>query len=179
MESGARHRGAALPATRSSWPVRLKMVCSCEARRLASRSSGANAAGISPRFFARSLTSGADATDEAALAERIGHPVRLVEGEATNIKITGPRISRSPKRSHKRARYRDTAIAEAGADRTSRDGLRPSPSAPGRPLVIGGVTFASDPRRPGTPDADVVCHAITDAMLGAACLGDMGGIFPT
>src|SRR5207244_4783173 len=49
---------------------------------------------------------------------------------------------------------------------------------PGRPLVIGGVTIASDRGALGHSDADVVCHAIIDAMLGAACLGDIGRHFP-
>jgi 2-C-methyl-D-erythritol 2,4-cyclodiphosphate synthase len=48
----------------------------------------------------------------------------------------------------------------------------------GRPLVIGGVTIASDRGALGHSDADVVCHAVTDAILGAACLGDIGRHFP-
>jgi len=136
-----------------------------------------------PQAFRRAvlreaLTSGADATDEAALAERIGHPVRLVDGEATNIKITGPE---------------DLPIAEAIA-RARDGGVSPPPKpartgragtgydlhrlVPGRPLVIGGVTIASERGALGHSDADVVCHAVTDAMLGAACLGDIGRHFP-
>jgi len=49
---------------------------------------------------------------------------------------------------------------------------------PGRPLVLGGVTIPSDRGALGHSDADVVCHAITDAILGAACLGDIGRHFP-
>ena len=48
----------------------------------------------------------------------------------------------------------------------------------GRPLVIGGVTIASDKGGLGHSDADVACHAATDAILGAACLGDIGRHFP-
>src|SRR5262249_48361961 len=48
----------------------------------------------------------------------------------------------------------------------------------GRPLVLGGVTIPSDRGALGHSDADVVCHAITDAILGAACLGDIGRHFP-
>jgi len=136
-----------------------------------------------PQAFRReilrdALANGGDATDEAALAERIGHRVRLVEGEATNIKITGPE---------------DLAIAEAIAAnlpdaaapvskpaRTGRAGTGYDLHrlVPGRPLVIGGVTIASDRGALGHSDADVVCHAITDAILGAACLGDIGRHFP-
>ena len=113
---------------------------------------------------------GVDATDEAALVERSGHPVRLVEGEATNIKITTPE---------------DLLMAEAIARgaapaRTGRAGLGYDLHrlAEGRPLILGGVTIPSDRGALGHSDADVVCHAVTDAILGAACLGDIGRHFP-
>lgn len=48
----------------------------------------------------------------------------------------------------------------------------------GRPLVLGGVTFAGAPPLAGHSDADVVAHAVADAMLGAAGLGDLGLHFP-
>src|SRR5205823_14422200 len=48
----------------------------------------------------------------------------------------------------------------------------------GRPLVLGGVTFESDWGLEGHSDADVLCHAIGDAVLGAAGLGDLGTHFP-
>lgn len=50
--------------------------------------------------------------------------------------------------------------------------------APGRPLVLGGVRFASDWGLDGHSDADVVAHAVGDALLGAAGLGDLGAHFP-
>ena len=50
--------------------------------------------------------------------------------------------------------------------------------APGRRLVIGGVEIASTLGLLGHSDADVLLHAITDALLGAAGLGDIGGMFP-
>ena len=48
----------------------------------------------------------------------------------------------------------------------------------GRPLVLGGVTIPSERGALGHSDADVVCHAVTDAILGAASLGDIGRHFP-
>ena len=49
---------------------------------------------------------------------------------------------------------------------------------PGRPLVLGGVRFESPWGLEGHSDADVVLHAIGDAVLGAAALGDLGRHFP-
>jgi 2-C-methyl-D-erythritol 2,4-cyclodiphosphate synthase len=48
----------------------------------------------------------------------------------------------------------------------------------GRPLIIGGITIPSDFGLEGHSDADVLLHAITDALLGAAALGDIGMHFP-
>ena len=49
---------------------------------------------------------------------------------------------------------------------------------PGRPLIIGGVTIPFSRGLLGHSDADVLLHAITDALLGAAGLGDIGRLFP-
>jgi 2-C-methyl-D-erythritol 2,4-cyclodiphosphate synthase len=49
---------------------------------------------------------------------------------------------------------------------------------PGRPLVLGGVVVGSAPGLVGHSDADVVSHALADALLGAAELGDLGRHFP-
>ena len=93
-----------------------------------------------PQAFRRSVLRDAlalrpaEATDESSLAEKAGHTVRIVEGEASNIKITTPD---------------DVPMAEAiasggqaGADRSSGDGLRPAPA--GRRTarsILGGVTI--------------------------------------
>jgi 2-C-methyl-D-erythritol 2,4-cyclodiphosphate synthase len=50
--------------------------------------------------------------------------------------------------------------------------------APGRPLILGGVAVPSEAGCDGHSDADVLSHAITDALLGAAALGDIGMHFP-
>jgi 2-C-methyl-D-erythritol 2,4-cyclodiphosphate synthase len=47
-----------------------------------------------------------------------------------------------------------------------------------RPLILGGVTIEGHPGLAGHSDADVVCHALIDALLGAAALGDLGRHFP-
>jgi 2-C-methyl-D-erythritol 4-phosphate cytidylyltransferase/2-C-methyl-D-erythritol 2,4-cyclodiphosphate synthase len=112
-----------------------------------------------------------EATDEAMLVERLGLPVHVVEGDARNIKIT-------------------TAADLENARATS-----PLPAAPyglmrigngydlhklveGRPLILGGVTIPFELGLSGHSDADIVCHAVTDAILGAANAGDIGRLFP-
>jgi 2-C-methyl-D-erythritol 4-phosphate cytidylyltransferase/2-C-methyl-D-erythritol 2,4-cyclodiphosphate synthase len=114
---------------------------------------------------------GGEATDEASLVERAGHRVRIVEGESTNIKITTPE---------------DLAAAElmlrpggdCARDRRAGTGFDLHRLVDGRPLVVGGVLIASDRGAAGHSDADVACHAIADAVLGAAALGDIGRHFP-
>ena len=54
----------------------------------------------------------------------------------------------------------------------------PEGSPTERPLVLGGVRFDTEPGLMGHSDADVVAHAVSDAMLGAAGLGDLGAYFP-
>ena len=49
----------------------------------------------------------------------------------------------------------------------------------GRPLVLGGVAIPGGPGLEGHSDADVVLHAVVDALLGAAALGDLGTVFGT
>ena len=51
--------------------------------------------------------------------------------------------------------------------------------ADNRPLVLGGVTIPDARGLDGYSDADIVCHAIADAILGAAALGDLGTHFPS
>lgn len=49
--------------------------------------------------------------------------------------------------------------------------------APGGPLVLGGVRIEADVHLHGHSDGDAICHAVTDAVLGAAALGDIGSMF--
>jgi 2-C-methyl-D-erythritol 2,4-cyclodiphosphate synthase len=51
-------------------------------------------------------------------------------------------------------------------------------AAVGRALFLGGVRFPGEPGLVGHSDGDVVCHALADALLGAAALGDVGEHFP-
>jgi 2-C-methyl-D-erythritol 4-phosphate cytidylyltransferase/2-C-methyl-D-erythritol 2,4-cyclodiphosphate synthase len=145
--------------------------------------------------FARVLESAgdADATDEAMLAERAGVPVWLVEGDAANVKITTYEDLEA-------ARGRMSASAAGGryGETSPKLGAALLPSEGGqggemlrigtgydlhrlvarRPLILGGVKIPFDFGLDGHSDADIVCHAVTDAVLGAAAAGDIGRLFP-
>jgi 2-C-methyl-D-erythritol 2,4-cyclodiphosphate synthase len=56
--------------------------------------------------------------------------------------------------------------------------VHPFSNEAGRPLVLGGVSFPGLPGLAGHSDGDVIAHAVTDALLGAAGLGDIGLMFP-
>ena len=123
------------------------------------------------------------ATDEAALAERAGHAVQLVDGEATNIKITTPEdlaIGEAIARAWRNETPMVSAIRNPQSALGSRAGAGYDVHrlVTGRPLVIAGITIPSDRGAVGHSDADVACHALTDAILGAACLGNIGEHFP-
>lgn len=120
-------------------------------------------------ILARALDEGkeVDATDEAMLVERLGVPVHVVEGDARNIKITTPE---------------DLAAAKAAVFQTSMirigNGYDLHRLVAGRPLILAGVTIPFELGLDGHSDADIVCHAVTDAILGAAGAGDIGRMFP-
>jgi len=110
--------------------------------------------------------SGVDATDEAMLAEQAGHAVHVVEGDAANVKITTADDLDLARR---------TSSAFATRIGTGYDLHR---LVDGRPLVIGGVRIPAEKGALGHSDADVVCHALTDAVLGAAGAGSIGARYP-
>ena len=113
---------------------------------------------------------GVQATDEAGLAERAGHAVRVVAGDAGNMKITTTDDL-------DKARARDGASRAQPATRAG-IGYDLHRLVEGRPLLLGGVAIPSPLGALGHSDADAACHAATDAILGAVCLGDIGRHFP-
>ncbi|MCU1384254.1 MAG: Bifunctional enzyme IspD/IspF [Acidobacteria bacterium] len=123
---------------------------------------------------------GIEATDEAALVELAGLPVRLVDGEATNIKITtrdDMTLGEAIAAAHAAPRTAQGAPRTPPLDRAG-TGYDLHRLVDGRPLILGGVTIPAQRGALGHSDADVVCHAVTDAILGAAGLGDIGRHFP-
>ncbi len=117
--------------------------------------------------------SGVEATDEAMLAERAGHAVRIVESDASNMKITTPEDLTLAE-----------AIIKANGQTTKAESARVGIGydlhrlVAGRPLILGGVTIPFDRGPEGHSDGDAVCHALTDAVLGAVAAGDIGRHFP-
>jgi 2-C-methyl-D-erythritol 2,4-cyclodiphosphate synthase len=77
-----------------------------------------------------------------------------------------------------REKSRASPKPEAGASFRVGIGYDSHRFAAGRPLILGGVLIPTDVGLAGHSDADAVCHAVTDAILGAAGLGDIGEMFP-
>lgn len=132
-----------------------------------------------PQIFRRELLqkvheqatdAGVLATDDAALVEWAGGSVRLVRGSYLNFKITTPED----------VVLAETVIAERSGRRMTRIGFGYDVHrfVAGRPLMLGGVEVPYEMGLEGHSDADVLLHAIADALLGAAGLGDIGKHFP-
>lgn len=122
---------------------------------------------ILKRAFDNAYATNFYGTDEASLVERIGVPIKLLKGERKNIKITTPE---------------DLELAEkiVGQESSMRigTGYDLHKLVAGRKLIIGGVHIDHEKGLFGHSDADVLLHAILDAMLGAAAMGDIGRHFP-
>jgi 2-C-methyl-D-erythritol 4-phosphate cytidylyltransferase/2-C-methyl-D-erythritol 2,4-cyclodiphosphate synthase len=134
-----------------------------------------------PQAFARSVLadairlgqSGGLGTDEAALAEQAGHTVLLVEGNAQNIKITT-----AEDLSYARALLNDQRLDSGNVGMRIGTGYDSHRLVEGRRLILGGMLIPYSMGLKGHSDGDALCHAITDAVLGAAALGDIGRHFP-
>ncbi|MPZ17149.1 MAG: 2-C-methyl-D-erythritol 4-phosphate cytidylyltransferase [Luteitalea sp.] len=113
-------------------------------------------------------TRGAAATDEAGLAEQAGHRVRLVTGDAGNVKIT----------THADLARGRATVAPGRPRLRIGAGYDLHRLGSGRPLILGGVRIPFERGPIAHSDGDAVCHAVTDALLGAANLGDIGSLFP-
>lgn len=117
--------------------------------------------------FARAEQDGFVGTDEASLLEHAGIAVTVVTGGEENFKITRPGDLRMAA-----GLCREAAVMKIGhgfdAHRLTAD----------RPLILGGVTIPFELGLLGHSDADVLTHALVDAILGALGAGDIGRHFP-
>jgi 2-C-methyl-D-erythritol 4-phosphate cytidylyltransferase / 2-C-methyl-D-erythritol 2,4-cyclodiphosphate synthase len=111
-----------------------------------------------------------DFTDDAAIAEWVGMPVRLVEGSADNTKITWARdIERARRMIAAQPRFPDVR-AGTGYDVHSFE--------PGDAVWLCGVAIPFTKKLSGHSDADAPLHALTDALLATCGAGDIGVHFP-
>ena len=134
-------------------------------------------AGILRSALEKAHETGFLGTDESSVVRWAGHPVVVVPGSPDNIKITRPL---------------DLQIAELLISRKGREGLKGMNQSKlrigqgidyhrlveGRKLILGGVDIPFEKGLEGHSDADALSHAICDALLGAAALGDIGQHFP-
>jgi 2-C-methyl-D-erythritol 4-phosphate cytidylyltransferase / 2-C-methyl-D-erythritol 2,4-cyclodiphosphate synthase len=130
--------------------------------------------GVRRGLFREALGSDAAAsarwTDEAALLEACTIPVHVLPGDPTNLKVTVPADL---------ARVASILVPGGGwGERRTGIGQDGHPFGPGQPLMLGGVAFEGAPRLVGHSDGDVLLHALADALLGAAGMGDLGRLFP-
>ena len=105
-------------------------------------------------------------TDDASLFELAGLPVRLTAGEYANYKITT------------REDLPGGGIQQGENAMRIGHGYDVHRLVEGRPLILGGVNVPFEKGLLGHSDADVLAHAVMDAVLGAAAMGDIGQHFP-
>lgn len=118
----------------------------------------------------RAVSDGFVGTDDTVLVERLGKPVRVVEGNANNVKVTSPKDL---------ARVEDV-LSREHVEGTIRIGMGYDVHqlVKGRKLILGGVELPFDRGLLGHSDADVLIHVVIDALLGAVGEGDIGRHFP-
>ena len=107
-------------------------------------------------------------TDDAALFAAAGHEVQVVDGEARAFKITTPWDLRRA----------ETVLGASSNIRTG-VGIDVHAYDAAEPLWLGGLYWPDEVGLAGHSDGDAMCHAICDALLSAAGLGDIGGKFGT
>ena len=120
-------------------------------------------------------------TDDASLVEEMKSPVRLVKGSYKNIKITTPEDLQFAQLLYVGGHGRRLATAymeDPSARIRVGQGYDVHRLVKGRPLILGGVRIPYEFGLEGHSDADVAIHAVIDALLGAAGLGDIGELFP-
>ncbi len=124
---------------------------------------------VASELIAAYRVAGADFTDDAALMQSLGHRVLFVEGEAAAEKITvASDLVRAVARLSSGGAETRTGIG-VDVHRFSAD--------PAKPLYLGTIEWPGVPGLDGHSDGDAVSHAIVDALLSAAGLGDIGSNF--
>ncbi len=114
---------------------------------------------------------GVSVTDDASVMEHAGHSVHLLESSEVNFKLTTPEDLR---------RAEDIIGERKFMQRLPRTGFGYDVHklVSGRRLILCGKAIPWEKGLDGHSDADVAVHALMDALLGAACLGDIGRLYP-
>ena len=143
-------------------------------------------------FHRKAQKTAAAFTDDTEIWDKFSDKkTRVIKGEPQNIKITYPKdlgatIIDAPKKERVKAlsgarldrSYQNAAAPKA--EKTIRIGLGTDLHrlVKGRKLILGGIRFPFEKGEDGHSDGDALLHAVTDALLGAAALGDIGSYFP-
>lgn len=121
----------------------------------------------------KAILSGKEYTDDTEIWDLFvpGGKVKITEGDVINKKITYRQDIAQTKNNEENS---------TGEKKMLRTGLGYDKHAlvQGRPLMLGGIKIESDLGEDGHSDGDVLLHAITDALLGASAMGDIGSFFP-
>lgn len=141
--------------------------------------------GIAARHLARfaaALASDPAATDDSSILESIGVAVELVQGSARLRKLTEPddllSVGALLRPSDPTVSFSEILSALPGSRIRVGWGDDAHPVGTSGMLQLGGRPFPGSPALIGHSDGDVVLHAVADALIGAAGLGDLGRIFP-
>ncbi|MDL2238371.1 2-C-methyl-D-erythritol 4-phosphate cytidylyltransferase [Christensenellaceae bacterium OttesenSCG-928-K19] len=123
------------------------------------------------KAYKKAVEDGFLGTDDASLVERLGETVHIVSGSVDNIKLTTQAdVAEGEKIAEEQAKKASDIRIGNGFDMHA--------FAQDRKLILGGVDIPSEFGLDGHSDADVLVHAIMDALLGASRLGDIGKLFP-
>ena len=117
-------------------------------------------------------------TDDAGALAAAGVPVHVVPGDPTNRKLTEPSdlVAMRALLAARAAPIEPSVLSDGARPGIGFDAHR---LVSGRPMRIAGVDFPDEPMGPeGHSDGDAALHALIDALLGAAQLGDVGSLFP-
>jgi len=110
-----------------------------------------------------------DFTDDASIAEYYGLPCKLIEGEASNIKITQPQDLEQANKMNNPSSFPDLRTG---------NGYDVHALEAGEGVILCGIMIAHHSKLSGHSDADVALHALTDALLATMGAGDIGTHFP-
>ena len=123
----------------------------------------------------RARAAGFQGTDESSIVRWAGHPVTAVPGAENNIKITHPadlKLAELMLKESSASAGKVSTMIRVG------QGIDYHRLVEGRRLTLGGVHVPFEKGLEGHSDADVLTHAVCDALLGAAAMGDIGQHFP-